>query len=137
MPVTPEQHDQLQALNTSVNVIPYVAGQGPTEPVDYWTYKPEPGKSWVCRDYTEDKAQQLREAGWSPLDLTVMLLWTEPLDDAGTKEYHAMLAVQVDTETWMLDSRFTDIYQISSPPVPYTWDRRQIPGTTEFQSVAA
>lgn len=132
--MTPEQRDQLQAVNTEFNIIPYVAGMGPTEPVDYWAYQPEAGKSWVCRDYTEAKAERLRQAGWSPLALTVMLCWTEELPGIG-REYHAMLAVGVDGETWMLDSRFPDIYQLDQPPADYRWDRRQIAGTTSFDPV--
>lgn len=141
--MTPEQRDQLQALNTSVNVIPYVAGQGPTEPVDYWSYKPEPGKSWVCRDYTEDKAEQLRQAGWSPLALLVMLCWTEvvlpvadPSNPTSGREYHAMLAVRVGDETWMLDSRASEIYLVGAPPYDYRWDKEQVPGSTGFRDVS-
>jgi predicted transglutaminase-like cysteine proteinase len=137
MPVIPTL-DDLQALNTDLNKLPFVPGMGPTEAVDYWTYKPEPGKSWVCRDYTEDKADQLRQRGVDPLTLTVLLLWTEPvLPPPNTREYHAVLCVDVGGQTLVLDSRFDPIYPIGEPPVDYQYDRRQIPGTDDFRDVGA
>lgn len=136
--MTPEQQEQLQTLNNSVNLIPYVAGMGPTEPIDYWTYRPEVGKSFVCRDYVEDKAERLRQSGWNPLDLTVVLCWTEPvLPPPNDREYHAVLAVKVGGETWILDSRFDTVYQPANTPADYQWDRQQIAGTVEFRDAAA
>jgi predicted transglutaminase-like cysteine proteinase len=136
MPVIPTL-DDLQALNSEVNVIPYVPGMGPTEPVDYWTYKPEAGKSWVCRDFVEDKADQLRQRGVDPLTLTILLLWTEPvLPPPNEREYHAILCVQLEGQNWLLDSRFTDIYQMDDPPVDYRYDRQQIPGTVDFRDLS-
>lgn len=130
--------EKLQALNTEVNKIPYVALPGPTEPVDYWTYKPEQGKSFVCRDFVEDKAEQLRRGGIDPLTLMVVLLWTEPvLPPPNDREYHAVLAVDVSGEIWVLDSRFENIYRWDNPPADYEWDRQQIPGTTDFRDVSA
>jgi predicted transglutaminase-like cysteine proteinase len=134
--VTPSR-DELQALNTEVNKIPYQALPGPTEPVDYWTYQPEPGISFVCRDFVEDKAEQLRQRGVDPLTLTVLLLWTEPvLPPPNDREYHAVLCVDVDGGTLILDSRFDQVYPMGEPPVDYRYDRRQIAGTTDFRDAS-
>ena len=128
--------DVLQTINSSVNVIPYVAGLGPTEVVDYWEYKPEPGKSWVCRDYVEDKAEQIRQMGFDPKNLRVVLCWTEPvLPPPDSREYHAVLLVVLNEANWILDSRFGLIYLWKDPPVGYKWDRVQIGGTDQFEAV--
>ena len=133
MPVTV---DILQAINTSVDQIPYVAGLGPTEPIDYWEYKPEAGKSWVCRDYVEDKAEKIRQLGFDPGNLRVILCWTEPvLPPPNSREYHSVLLVILDGANWILDSRFDSIYLWNDPPVDYRWDRVQISGTDQFEIV--
>lgn len=139
--MTPQQQALLTQINTTINAIPYVATPGPTEPVDYWTYEPVPGQSWVCRDYTQSKAQWLRHHGFDPATLTVVLCWTEPEPpppQAGEREYHAVLAVQGpdDVEPMILDSRFPDIYPLNAPPVDYRWDRRQVPGTDRFETMS-
>lgn len=127
--MTPEQRGQLQAVNIEVNAIPYDAVPSPSEADDnVWKDAPD-GGSWVCRDYVLLKAEKLRAAGWPPLALTVVECWTE------TDEYHAVLAVEVEGEDWILDSRFPDIYPMRSPPAPYRWDRRQVAGTLEFTPV--
>lgn len=126
----------LQELNAWVNQTPYVAGLGPTEPVDWWTWQPEPGQSFVCRDYVEAKAEALRDGGMDPSQLAVILCWTEPvLPPPNDREYHAVLLVKLGGESWVLDSRFTDIYPWSQPPADYRWDRVQVAGTTEFRPV--
>lgn len=134
--------NDLQQLNVEVNQIPYVAGMGPTEPVDFWTWQPTSGTSWVCRDYVQRKAELLREAGFPPTDLMTVLCWTEPVmpatdesDPNSGREYHAVLRVVLENENWILDSRFSAIYLWSQPPVDYRWDRVQVAGSTEFESV--
>lgn len=129
---------ELQAINTEVNKIPYVAGLGPTEPVDYWSYIPEKGKSWVCRDYVEAKAQQIRDTGMESYCLRTLLTWTEPLlPPPNEREYHAVLAVTMMGEVWILDSRFDPIYRWNAPPVNYKWDRIQLASSNEFELVTA
>lgn len=134
MPASRQEIAFLRSVNDEVNQLPFVETPGPTEPVDYWSYLPEPGKSFVCRDYTEGKAQRLREAGWPPLSLTVILCWTEPVGNPQQRWYHAVLGVDCGGETWILDNRQPDIYWLDQPPAPYLWDRRQIAGTVNFQA---
>lgn len=122
----------LQSVNDAVNAIPYQGKVGTTEPFDFWHVDPLAGQSWVCRDYVLAKAQQLRQYGVPPASLIVLLCWVEPPSSG----YHAVLGVlDDDNVTWVLDSRFENVYRMDSPPAPYTWDRRQVPGTTEFVKV--
>jgi predicted transglutaminase-like cysteine proteinase len=128
--MTPEQQAQLTNINTEVNAIPFDATPGVGEPPDWWTDQPMVGNSWVCRDYVQMKADKLKIVGWAPTFLTTILCYVE------TGEYHAVLGVLVDDETWILDSRYDAPYLMSNPPPGYRWDRRQVAGTTEFQPVA-
>lgn len=132
MAYTADQMVMLQAVQTEVNEIPYNAIVGSTESYDEWFDAPEAGDSWECRDYTLRKAQRLREQGWPPADMTVILCYTE------LNEYHAVLGVLApdDTTTWILDNRVPQIYPMATPPYPYRWERRQVAGTTEFAPIA-
>lgn len=131
MPVTPGQLSQLRAVNTQVNDVPYTPDD-PAELPDTWKCKPD-GKGFLCRDYVECKAQDLREAGWDnqahPL-LTILCY-----DELG--EYHAVLGVLDDNaDIWILDNRVPDIYLRSAPPLTYRWDRIQIAGSTDYEPLA-
>lgn len=130
--MTPDQMAQLTQVNAQDNDIPYVETPGPGEKVDWWTDVPVPGKSFVCRDYCLKKADDLKALGWPAGDLTIILCWVEP----PTRGYHAVLGVTVDGEKWILDSRADAPYRFENPsPNLYTWDREQIPGTTEFRKI--
>ncbi len=131
--MTPEQHMQLENVNSEVNALPYDATLGPTEPVDWWTDTVVPGNSWYCRDYVLMKADRLKALGWPASSLTVILCYTEPPDSG----YHAVLGVQLPgDDATILDSRVDETYLMNAPPLPYKWDRRQVAGTTEFESIA-
>jgi predicted transglutaminase-like cysteine proteinase len=128
---TPEQLAQLQSVNETINEIPFNAIPGAYEPVDWWTDTPIAGNSFVCRDYVLCKAEKLKALGWAPSALTVTLCYVE------TGEYHAVLTVDDgEPQPWVLDSRFGQIYRMDQPPAAYRWDRRQVAGTTEFESIA-
>jgi len=128
----PITFEQLCAVNSEVNAIPYDAALGEREPVDWWTDNPDAEGSYVCRDYVLTKSKRLRELGWPVSSLSVVLCWTEPPESV----YHAVLAVDVNGETWILDNRVAAPYRWDRAPYHYRWDRRQVPGTVEFKSLA-
>ncbi len=134
--MTPEQTGQLNRVNAEVNAIPFNELPGPGEPPDWWTDQPMAGRSFVCRDYTQMKADRLRALGWPAASLTVILCWVEPPPPPGGG-YHAVLGVEDGADTWILDSRWDVLYPMAAPPLAYTWDRRQIPGTIEYEDIGA
>lgn len=75
MPLTPEQHAELQAVNSRFNAIPYddlpKAGEGP----DVWKAAPD-GGTYVCRDYVLAKLAVLTD--WPAAALSVVECWTDP-----------------------------------------------------------
>jgi|HubBroStandDraft_1064217.scaffolds.fasta_scaffold210367_1 predicted transglutaminase-like cysteine proteinase len=133
--MTPEQEGQLQAINVQVNAIPYNETPGKGEPPDWWSDEPVAGNSWVCRDYTLMKADKLKALGWQASELTEVFCWVEPEGNPPVRGYHAVLAVSLDGECWILDSRFDPIYKPSDPSADYLWDKQQIVGTTDFRSL--
>ena len=135
--MTEDQLAELAGINEEINQIPYEALPGPDEPPDWWTDQPMAGRSFVCRDFVQLKADKLKAAGWPEAALTTLLCWTEPLpEEGGQRGYHAVLAVQAgDPIAMILDSRFDEPYPMDAPPVDYQWDRRQIAGTTNFEAV--
>lgn len=132
MTATQAQLDQLFDVNQQDNEIPFVATPGPDEVADWWTDVPVPGKSWVCRMYTQRKADDLKALGWPASALTVILCYVE------TGEYHACLAVDDGTpgNPLILDSRFPQVYRKNQPPAAYRWALQQVAGTTDFVPVA-
>lgn len=144
MAATSEQLAELRATNARINAIPYNTIPSIGEGADVWKDTPDSG-DWFCRDYVLAKADQLKTLGWAPTDLTVVLCWTEPVkappdpptgQPSDTREYHAVLACDAGGNTWVLDSRFDDIYLWTQPPADYLWDRQQIAGTTDFRDVS-
>lgn len=127
--MTPAHIAQMQAINIQVNAIPFNAIPAPNEADDVWKDMPD-GGTWVCRDSVLLKASKMRDMGWAREALTVVLCYTE------TGERHAVLAVEGNGETWIMDSRFDLPYPIDSPPAAYRWESRQVAGTTHFTSMA-
>ena len=149
MPASASQLAELQAVDASVNALPYNAACAAHEPSGLWKDKPD-GGSFECRDYVLAKENQLRiQGGWSALDLTVVECWIEPeavpgapVGSAPERQYHAVLAVEAGGETWILDNRTVNlppptIYRWDLSPFAYLWDRRQIPGTDQFARIEA
>ncbi len=130
--MTPNQHMELENINSTINLIPYDEIPSPGEGVDVWKDTPDTG-TWYCRDYVLMKADRLKALGWPASSLTVILCYTEPPDSG----YHAVLGVQLPgDDVTILDSRVDETYLMNTPPLPYKWDRRQVAGTMEFESIA-
>lgn len=129
--MTPEQINQLEAVNAAVNAIPYDGTPRVGEDAAIWKDTPDDGL-WVCRCYVLDKRKKLIELGWPPAALTVVECYTE----APQNEYHAVLCVEVGGEDWLLDSRSGAVYRKDRPVFAYRWDRRQIAGSIDWESLA-
>jgi predicted transglutaminase-like cysteine proteinase len=140
MTATAEQLAQLRQVNTRVDLLPYEALPGKAEPPDWWTNEPVAGNSWVCRDYVEMKADQLKALGWAAPNLTTIICWTEVVGDPsnqwGGRECHAILGVDTGGDGWILDSRADDIYPATAPVFDYRWIEQQIPNSVDFADVS-
>lgn len=119
--MTPEQMAQLREVNSRINQIPYSAIPGMGEPPDWTSPTPRPGWSWVCREYTQAKADALEALGWDPDALWTVICWTEPVGPVvadhpySGRERHEILEVRLPGETWLLDSRWPEPCRYGDP----------------------
>jgi predicted transglutaminase-like cysteine proteinase len=111
-------HDELVAVNKAINATPYVAEVG-----DDWAPITDMGGD--CDSYATAKMQALYKIGWPLSAMRLATCWTE------TGEYHAVLLVDFDGTTFVMDNRRP--YPTSHDLLPYKWDKFQIAGTQQWE----
>ncbi|PTQ12967.1 hypothetical protein CLG96_02150 [Sphingomonas oleivorans] len=85
--------------------------------LDHW--EPATGEG-DCEDYALAKRNALREIGWPDRDLRLATCWDE------TGAYHAVLTVDFEDATWVLDNRSDRVADWEAlERHGYRWDRRQ------------
>lgn len=92
--------------------------------VEFWTVVHGIGEG-DCEDYALTKRARLIEAGLPHEDLRLATCWTEE------DEYHAVLTVETNETTMVLDNRFPYPYKWSVPA--YRWHKRQKPGRLKWE----
>lgn len=129
--MTVEQQEALEAMNASVNAIPYDAIPKLSDGYDKWKDEPDGGE-WVCKDYTLNKAERAQTMGWPQAELYAVLCNTEIVD--GQREYHCVQAIDDgEPQPLILDSRFPQVYRMNECPTDYEWLDRQVPLTWPIQ----
>lgn len=111
---------ELVRVNAEVNAETYVS-----ERSDDWT-PIVPHQGGDCDSYATAKFQKLVELGWSVMDLRLATCWDE------TGAYHAVLLVDFDGETVVLDNR--QPYPTPFNLLPYSWYLVQVAGTQDWQN---
>lgn len=95
---------QMTAVNRWVNSYPYITDDQLWGRSDYWE---TPGqfvdKSGDCEDYAITKYYSLKRLGWPERDLRLVVV-----HDAVRDIPHAVLAVKLDGETYILDNLASD-----------------------------
>lgn len=109
-------HDTLTQINADINQARYVEDLGP----DNWTPL-VPGRGGDCDSYATAKAQRLYECGWPMDQVQLATCWTE------TSEYHCVLLVTMQGQTWVLDNRHA--LPVEFQLLDYKWHRLQVPST--------
>lgn len=98
---------QMTAVNSWVNASPYITDDRLWGRSDYWE---TPGqfidKSGDCEDYAITKYYSLKRLGWPERDLRLVVV-----HDAVRDIPHAVLAVKLDGETYILDNLATEPLQ--------------------------
>lgn len=123
--LTHETEAMLMGVNHEVNAnIKYRDDVSLYEKVEFWTVVHGIGEG-DCEDYALTKRQLLIGLGLPPEDLRLATCWTE------TNEYHAVLTVETDKATLVLDNRFPYPYQWDVPN--YRWHKRQKPGRLKWE----
>ena len=109
----------LKVVHFEANKEAYVTEIGP----DKWTPF-LPGCGSDCDSYATYKMQKLFDLGWQLLDMRLATCWTE------TGEYHCVLLVELNGQSWVLDNRQT--YPTRSQDLDYEWHKIQVPGTQDW-----
>ncbi len=118
---------QLQAVQDEVNAgTRYRADPDLYGRADYWAIAAGVGD---CEDYALAKLRRLVELGWPREALRIATCWTDSRPDS----FHAVLTVDTDKGTYVLDNRYPRVEPWSA--LPYRWHAREVPGAATWESI--
>ena len=109
----------LKTVNAEINEIPYE-----TEIGDDWKPAVMGGTS-DCDSYATAKFERLVDMGWPTNFLRLATCYVE------TGGYHAVLLVDWDGQTWVLDNRHP--LPMEYDLLPYKWHLLQVAGTQNWE----
>lgn len=111
----------LKLVNTKINLLPYES-----EIEDDW--KPITDAGDDCDSYATAKFERLVQMGWPTQFLRLATCYVE------TGDYHAVLLVDWDGQTWVLDNRHP--LPMEYDLLPYKWHLLQVAGTQNWEKAA-
>ena len=112
--------NDLRLVNTKINLLPYCS-----EVEDDWVPAVAAGD---CDSYATAKFERLVQMGWPTQFLRLATCYVE------TGEYHAVLLVDWDGQTWVLDNRHP--LPMEYDLLPYRWHLLQVAGTQNWEKVS-
>lgn len=112
--------NDLRIVNTKINLLPYKS-----EPGDDWVPITEDGGD--CDSYATAKYARLVQYGWPKSLLRLATCWCFPNHEG----YHAVLLVDLNGTTWVLDNRYP--HPMEYDMLPYEWHKLQIAGTQQWE----
>ena len=110
--------DDLKRINTEINALPY-----DFVVEELWEM---PKDHAACSNYAVAKCRKLIEQGWPFDTLRLATCYAE------TGEYHAVLCVDYEGQTWVLDNRHALPMEYNL--LPYKWDKIQVAGTDHWEA---
>jgi len=114
--LTPEKWKTITDINRQVNfAIEYLSDQENYGISDYWAI-PKNGKG-DCEDIQLMKQDLLKKQG---IESFMATCWTE------TGEYHAVLLVDTNKGTFVLDNRYKTVWNYDE--LDYAWDKIEVEG---------
>lgn len=120
--LTDELFNQLREVNRDVNAdVRYKTDAEQYRKAEYWAY-PE-NMYGDCEDYALEKIKRLVALGWSRNELKLTTCW---IIKGRNDSYHAVLTVDTDKGTFVLDNNFPRVMPIDQ--VDYDWHKREVPG---------
>ena len=103
--------DKINEINTDVNTtVKYKSDLALYQQPDFWTIAESEGD---CDDYVLTKRKRLHEAGVAKDVMRIATCWTE------NGEYHAVLLLETNAGTLVLDNRFNNILHFQE--LMYSW----------------
>lgn len=110
----------LKLVNTKVNMLDYKAQVG-----DDWDPYTENG--FDCNNYATRKMEELAARGVPGSAMRLATAWTA----AGQQGYHAVLLVDHNGQTYVLDNRYP--LPMEHGMLPYEWHKLQVAGTRNWE----
>lgn len=105
-----DRRQQLAAVNTRMNASPYITDPRNWGLKDYWE---TPGeffrKDGDCEDYAIVKYMTLKALGFDPASMRIVVV-----QDINLKVPHAVLAVELEGESWILDNQARSVVKATS-----------------------
>jgi predicted transglutaminase-like cysteine proteinase len=99
-----DRRTQMLAVQRMVNQMPYFEDRDVWNRSDYWATPREfLASSGDCEDYAITKYYSLKALGWPERDLRLVVLHDDERDTA-----HAVLAVRLENQTYILDNLLTE-----------------------------
>ncbi len=99
------RHEQLDAVQAMVNALPYHEDQENWGVHDYWaTPREMVSRGGDCEDFASTKYWALKRLGVPEQDMRIVVVHDDRYNSS-----HAVLAVQVDGETLVLDNQARDV----------------------------
>jgi len=118
--ITDQIWNELNTVNDAVNALPYKTNMELYNKVDFWTFITERGGD--CADYVLEKRRRLAALGIDIHELRICVCYDE------LKEAHAVLTIDTDRGTYVLDNRQTSIMTWDQlTQLGYSWLERQSP----------
>jgi predicted transglutaminase-like cysteine proteinase len=127
--------DQIQLVNAKVNLFPYEFHIS-----ELWKHMQSDMPRGACSNYATTKYDILVLEGWPTSALRLACCYVEPFkwpdgrDATLNERYHAVLLVDFEGQTWVLDNRRA--YPTEYKLLPYTWDKLQVAGTDKWEKPA-
>lgn len=97
---------------------------------DFWNIADGYGD---CEDYALTKRRELRQAGCPMLCMRIATCWVEGPNGPGTGEYHAVLIIDTDRGSYVLDNRNSYVRHFDD--LPYRWHAIEIPGQYDWEII--
>lgn len=113
--------ETLRAVNEEINKIPYQSQVG-----DDWN--PYTDNGFDCSNYATRKMERLAAEGVPKTSMRLATAWT----DESKNEYHSVLLVDHEGQTYVLDNRHA--LPIEHQLLPYKWHKLQKAGTRDWES---
>lgn len=123
--INDEKFLELERINREVNQrIIYRSDKEIFGESEFWAVAKEYGD---CEDFALVKLETLLDHGWDRVNLRLTTCWTE------TREYHAVLTVETNHGTYVLDNRFDKV--VPWAILRYKWHKREIPGSGMWEKI--
>lgn len=126
--MTPQLFSQLETVNLAVNQFQYRTDLQRYNQPEFWARIDAQGGD--CDDYALEKRHRLLTLGWPRSSLRLALCRCE------TGEGHAVLTVDCDRGTFILDNRFGEVKTYRQLVAHgYRFDRRQAAGASHWVKI--